>query len=186
MTLVTTAQMRELDRRTIELGTPGQRLMERAGQGIARVLLERHRAACRRGVLIVAGRGNNGGDGFVVARLLAKQGIRCRVVLLGERSALSGDARTNADRWARGRGKLVEITMLGDDARARLARDLAGAGLVLDGLFGTGLARPVEGLAGEVIALINTVAAGEPRTLAVAAGEPRALAVAAGEPRALA
>lgn len=175
MTLVTTAQMRELDRRTIELGTQGLTLMERAGQGIARVLLERHRAACKRGVLIVAGRGNNGGDGFVVARLLAKQGIRCRVVLLGERSALSGDARANADRWARGRGKLVEITTLGDDARGRLARDLAGAGLVLDGIFGTGLTRAVEGLAGEVIALMNRAAAADH---AAVAADDRALTLA--------
>jgi len=175
VTLVTTAQMRELDRRTIELGTQGLTLMERAGQGIARVLLERHRAACKRGVLIVAGRGNNGGDGFVVARLLAKQGIRCRVVLLGERSALSGDARANADRWARGRGKLVEITTLGDDARGRLARDLAGAGLVLDGIFGTGLTRAVEGLAGEVIALMNRAAAADH---AAVAADDRALTLA--------
>ena len=125
MTLVTTAQMRELDRRTIELGTPGIELMERAGRGITRVLLERHRAACKRGVLIVAGRGNNGGDGFVVARLLAKQGMRCSVVLLGERTALSGDARSNADRWAKARGRIVELGVLDADARTALAGALA-------------------------------------------------------------
>ena len=166
MTLVTTAQMRELDRRTIELGTPGIELMERAGRGIARVLLERHRAACKRGVLIVAGRGNNGGDGFVVARLLAKQGMRCSVVLLGERTALSGDARSNADRWAKARGRIVELGVLDADARTALAGALASAGLVLDGIFGTGLARPVEGLAAEVIAQINAAAAGDRHALA--------------------
>ena len=165
MNLVTTAQMRELDRRTIELGTPGIELMERAGRGIARVLLERHRAACEGGVLVVAGRGNNGGDGFVVARLLAKRGIRCVVVLLGERTALAGDARANADRWVKTRGKVVELTALDETARADLARHLAGAGLVLDGIFGTGLARPVEGLAAEVIALINAAAAGDRQAL---------------------
>ena len=74
--LVSSAQMRELDRRTIELGTPGLTLMERAGKGIARYLVERQRAACRRGVLVLCGRGNNGGDGFVVARLLTKAGFR--------------------------------------------------------------------------------------------------------------
>ncbi|MBY0276746.1 NAD(P)H-hydrate dehydratase [Candidatus Binatia bacterium] len=163
MKLVTTAQMRELDRRTIELGTPGIELMERAGRGIARILLERHRAACKRGVLVVAGRGNNGGDGFVVARLLAKRGIRCRVVLLGERSALRGDARTNADRWAKARGSVREVASLDDATRTELARELAGAGLVLDGIFGSGLARPVEGLASEVIASINAASAGENR-----------------------
>ena len=166
MRLVTTAEMRELDRRTIELGTPGIELMERAGRGIARELLERHRAACKRGVLIVAGRGNNGGDGFVVARLLAKQGIRCRVVLLGERDKLQGDARTNAQRWARARGRVREIESLDDESRAELARDLASAGLVLDGIFGTGLARPVEGVAAEVIAMVNAAAAGDHHALA--------------------
>lgn len=168
MRLVTTAQMRELDRRTIELGTPGLTLMERAGAGIARLLLARQRAACRRGVLVLAGRGNNGGDGFVVARLLQKQGIRCAVVLLGSREKLAGDARVNADRWARARGRLVELDALDDAARAKLRQDLARAGVVLDGLFGTGLTRPVEGVAAEVIALVNAAAAGD----AGAAGTP--------------
>lgn len=166
MKLVTTAQMRELDRRTIELGTPGIELMERAGRGIADALLEDHRAACKRGVLVVAGRGNNGGDGFVVARLLAKRGIKCRVVLLGERSELRGDARTNADRWAKMRGRVRELAALDDASRSDLARDLASAGLVLDGIFGTGLTRPVEGLAAEVIALINVASARDRHALA--------------------
>jgi hydroxyethylthiazole kinase-like uncharacterized protein yjeF len=158
--LVTSAQMRELDRHTIELGTPGLTLMERAGQGIARVLLKDHRAACKRGVLILAGRGNNGGDGFVVARRLTKAGMRCRVVLLGERSALKGDAQANAERWARARGAVRELTTFDDDTRIALGSELASAGLVLDGIFGTGLTRPVEGLAADVITLVNEAGAG--------------------------
>src|SRR5262245_66015056 len=74
--LVTSAQMRELDRRTIELGTPGSVLMERAGRGVAERVRRDFGAACRRGVLVVAGRGNNGGDGFVNARLLHEGGVR--------------------------------------------------------------------------------------------------------------
>lgn len=159
--LASAAQMRELDRRTIELGTPGIELMERAGRGIAQLLLERHRAACKRGVLIIAGRGNNGGDGFVVARLLAKQGMRCKVVLLAERSALTGDARVNAERWVKRGGEVREVTALEGTERADLVRDLLDAGLVVDAIFGTGLARPVEGLAAEVIALVNAAARGD-------------------------
>jgi hydroxyethylthiazole kinase-like uncharacterized protein yjeF len=156
--LVTSAQMRELDRRTIELGTPGITLMERAGAGIAAYLRAHHRAACRRGVLLLCGRGNNGGDGFVVARLLAKRGRRCTVVLLGRRAALSGDARSNADRWVRAHGRLIEIDELDGDAAALLERELRRAGVVVDGIFGTGLTRPVEGLAAAVIEAVNRAA----------------------------
>jgi len=159
--LVTAAQMRELDRRTIELGTPGLTLMERAGTGIAKLLLGRFKAACRRGVLVLAGRGNNGGDGFVVARLLTKAGQRCTVLLLGRRAALSGDARSNADRWARARGRLIEIEQLDSAGAALLERELGRCGVVLDGIFGTGLTRPVEGLAASVIEAVNRATAGQ-------------------------
>ena len=159
--LVSSAQMRELDRRTIELGTPGLTLMERAGKGIARYLVERQRAACRRGVLVLCGRGNNGGDGFVVARLLTKAGFRCTVLLLGRRAALAGDARSNADRWARARGRLIEIEQLDAAAAALLEHKLGRCGVVLDGIFGTGLTRPIEGVAASVIEAVNRAAGGQ-------------------------
>jgi len=158
--LVTAAQMRELDRRTIELGTPGLTLMERAGAGIARVITARCRAACRRGLLVIAGRGNNGGDGFVVARLLAERDVRCTVVLLGRREDLAGDARVNADRWARARGRLIELPELDAAGEAKLRAEIARAGVVLDGIFGTGLARPVAGDAARVIEILNGAATG--------------------------
>lgn len=160
MTLVTSAQMRELDRRTIGLGTPGLTLMERAGAGIARAVVARFRAACRRGLLVLAGRGNNGGDGFVVARLLAKRGVRCTVLLLCRREDLAGDARSNADRWAKARGRLIELPELDAATEKVLVRELARTGVVLDGIFGTGLARPVEGTAARVIELLNAAADG--------------------------
>ena len=170
MTLVTAAQMRELDRRTIELGTPGLTLMERAGAGIARAVSARFRAACRRGLLVLAGRGNNGGDGFVVARLLTRRGVRCTVVLLGRREELAGDARSNADRWAKARGRLIELPELDAAAEKVLARELARAGVVLDAVFGTGLARPVEGTAARAIELVNAAAAGTPASAATSRG----------------
>ncbi|MEW6271438.1 MAG: NAD(P)H-hydrate epimerase, partial [Thermodesulfobacteriota bacterium] len=156
--LVTAAQMRELDRRTIELGTPGAVLMERAGAGIVERLLARHRASCARGVVVVCGRGNNGGDGFVVARLLKKRGHDCCVVLLGRRDQLTGDARQSADRWARVRGRVIELERLDERAAADLARRLARAGVIVDAIFGTGLARPVEGLAAQLVAAIDGAA----------------------------
>src|SRR5215831_14810782 len=135
--LVTSAQMRELDRRTIELGTAGAVLMERAGKGIAAYLLARWRTACRRGVLVVAGRGNNGGDGFVVARLLKAKGYRATVALLATRDRVGGDARLNLDRWLRARGRLIEIASEAD--LERLSSEIRTAGLVLDAILGTGL-----------------------------------------------
>ncbi|MBI1998128.1 MAG: bifunctional ADP-dependent NAD(P)H-hydrate dehydratase/NAD(P)H-hydrate epimerase, partial [Deltaproteobacteria bacterium] len=83
MFVVTAEQMREMDRLTIqEYGVPSLELMERAGEGIARAIIERFSKAARKGVLIVAGKGNNGGDGFVVARLLKQKRIPCEVALL--------------------------------------------------------------------------------------------------------
>ncbi len=157
--LVPAEQMRELDRRTIELGTPGLVLMERAGAGIVEHLLARFKRAAQRGVVVVCGRGNNGGDGFVVARLLRGRGYRCRTVLLGRRESLSGDARTNADRWVKRRGRIVELEQLDEDGACALEQELASAGVIVDGIFGTGLARPVEGLAAQVVAAINRAAA---------------------------
>ena len=93
MILVTAAEMRRLDALTIErYGTPGHVLMERAGAGAADVLLAQFPHVRRRRVVVVAGKGNNGGDGFVIARLLRKKGVRAEVVLLGKRNDVKGDA----------------------------------------------------------------------------------------------
>ena len=83
MIIVTAEQMRELDRLTIQrYGVPSLTLMERAGESIAAAILKHFGRNAKKGVLIVAGKGNNGGDGFVVARLLKKKRIPCEVALL--------------------------------------------------------------------------------------------------------
>lgn len=151
--LVTSAQMRELDRRTIELGTPGSVLMERAGQGIADRIRREFAAAARRGVLVVAGKGNNGGDGFVIARLLKDRGVRVTVILLPERESVVGDARLNLDRWRRVRGRTIELE--GADPKEVLAAELPGAGVVVDAILGTGLSSDVSGPLREAIEAIN-------------------------------
>src|SRR5512140_149025 len=96
--LVTAERMREMDRRTIEGGlVEGLVLMERAGAGVLRSILSRVDDLHRRRIWIVCGRGNNGGDGLVLARLLRRRGLHPRVLLTVPRASLSGDAATNAD-----------------------------------------------------------------------------------------
>src|SRR5678816_626436 len=96
MFVVTAEQMREMDRLTIQkYGVPSLTLMERAGEGITKAILERFGRAAKKGVLIVAGKGNNGGDGLVVGRLLKKNKIPCEVLLLARKNELSPDAAQN-------------------------------------------------------------------------------------------
>src|SRR5678816_4573458 len=107
MFVVTAEQMREMDRLTIQkYGVPSLTLMERAGEGIAKAILERFGRAAKKGVLVVAGKGNNGGDGFVVARLLKKKRISCEVALLARRDELSPDATHNFNSFVKLKGKV--------------------------------------------------------------------------------
>jgi hydroxyethylthiazole kinase-like uncharacterized protein yjeF len=139
--LLTTVEMAEADRLTIAAGTAGLQLMERAGRAVADAAA---RAAPRGSplIVVVAGHGNNGGDGFVCARILAGRGFQVRLALLGDRAALKGDAAAAADRWP---GPAEQATPAA----------LKGAGLIVDALFGAGLDRPVEGPARALIEAIN-------------------------------
>ena len=132
-------EMARADAAAIEAGTSGAALMEAAGAAVAAQIRGRWAS---RPVAILCGPGNNGGDGFVVARLLSEAGWPVTVALLGDRDALKGDARLNADRWA------------GDVAPLE-PNVLNGADLVVDAIFGAGLARPPEGAARDVIEAIN-------------------------------
>ncbi len=154
MIVVTAAQMRELDRLTIQqYATPSLTLMERAGEGIVAAILQRFARAAEKGVLIVAGKGNNGGDGFVVARLLKKKRIPCEVALLARRDELTVDAAHNLFAWSKLRGKTTEI----DGGRLELLRQrFAKNGLVVDAILGTGIKSAVTGLFAEAITLMNT------------------------------
>src|SRR5258707_14823893 len=103
MKALTAAEMREVDRLTTErFGIPGLELMEAAGKSVAEVFLEKFKE--RNGrlpglVCVLCGKGNNGGDGFVVARLLKGQGGRGKVFLFAERGGVGGDAAKNYGRW---------------------------------------------------------------------------------------
>jgi hydroxyethylthiazole kinase-like uncharacterized protein yjeF len=138
--LLTTAEMAEADRLAIASGIPGLTLMENAGKAVADCVAQRHAPGTK--VAVLAGPGNNGGDGFVAARLLAEGGYRVRVLLLGSRDRLKGDAAEAARRWT----QAVEEPK---------AENLAGAGIIIDALFGAGLDRPIEGESRNAIEAVN-------------------------------
>ncbi|MCX8073418.1 MAG: NAD(P)H-hydrate dehydratase [Candidatus Binatia bacterium] len=149
--LVSAAQMRMLDRVTIEeFGVPSFALMERAARGAVKVFHRHFPAESRKRVLIVAGKGNNGGDGMVCARLLAEQGISVSVALLADPGDLKGDA-------ARAYRELVgtAISVVPNINPRELAALLSDATAVFDGLLGTGLNSPVSGALAEAIDLLN-------------------------------
>ena len=138
--LVTAAEMRELDRRaTDEFGVPSLLLMENAGAAIARAA--RKMLAAGR-VLVVAGRGNNGGDGFVAARHLDAAGYDVRVLLAAPEERVQGDARANLEMCRRAG---IAVTVVAS------APERPEADLIVDALLGTGLKGAVKGLAAEKI-----------------------------------
>jgi len=154
MIVVTAEQMREMDRLTIQkYGIPSLTLMERAGAGIVTAILKRFPRAAKRGVLVVAGKGNNGGDGFVVARLLKRKRIPCEVALLGRRDQLSPDAAHNLKAFVKVKGKVVDIA---PENLSLLAERMKGKGLLVDALLGTGTKNEVRGLYAEGITVMNT------------------------------
>lgn len=138
--LLTNAEMAEADRLTIAGGTPGSRLMDQAGAAVAK---EAAQLAPRHGRIVVfCGPGNNGGDGFVAARLLAAQDFVVDLGLLGSLDSLHGDAALAARCWT---GKVHAIGEL----------DLEPADLVIDALFGAGLARDLDGPAKDLVLRLN-------------------------------
>ncbi len=151
--LLTVAEMAEADRITIEGGISGDVLMEVAGRGVFEVIASRYTP---RPVVVLCGPGNNGGDGFVVARYLNRAGWPVRVALLGVVHDLAGDAALNARRWQ-------EIEGVGK-IEAMEPETLDGAALVVDALFGAGLSRPLDG---EAKAVIEAIAHGNLETIAI-------------------
>jgi NAD(P)H-hydrate epimerase len=149
--------MREADRRTIEeVGIASIVLMENAGRQVVGALEATFEDLDSMQVAILAGRGNNGGDGFVVARTLAERGVGVGVYLLGQAAEVTGDARVNLDILQRLGIDVVEIA---DAAQWELhGTDVLGSDLIVDALFGTGLRGPLTGLAETVVADVNSVA----------------------------
>ena len=111
MKVLTAAQMREADRLTTErYGIPSLQLMENAGAAIAEFLREKISGLARRKIVVLCGKGNNGGDGLVVARMLKESGCAPQVFLFADPGAVEGDAAVNLKRWQQGLGELHVVT----------------------------------------------------------------------------
>ncbi len=137
--ILTVAEMYAADKYAVEHGVPSLTLMENAGRAVADAIVSRW-APCE--TVVLCGPGNNGGDGFVVARVLKACGWPVRVALLGSLEALRGDAAEMAKRW---NGATTHMD----------ASSLDGARLVVSAIFGAGLSRPIDGIARAVVETLN-------------------------------
>ncbi len=146
--LLSPLEMAQADAATIARGIPGIELMERAGAAVARAAVAETSGPS---VIVLAGPGNNGGDGFVAARLLRDRGYRVTVMLHGERAALRGDAAEASRRFD---GVVVPAR----------PESLTGADLLIDALYGAGVRLPLQA---EALRLIDAVNASGMRVLAV-------------------
>lgn len=164
MRSISTAEMRELDRLASQrFGIPSLILMENAGRGItdlAKKILSKKKA----NVLVVCGKGNNGGDGFVAARHLSNRGHQIQVVLLAAPAELKGDAAVNFKILEKMRIPIAslqsgipnEAKTISERRLLRLLRSRAmTADLIIDAIFGIGLTRPITGFIQEVIQVLN-------------------------------
>lgn len=142
--LLTPSQMALADRLAVDAGVPSLTLMENAGQAIAYEVTQRFPL---QPVLVLCGPGNNGGDGFVAARLLAERGWPVRVGLFGEKADLTGDAAIMARKWNGGHFEA---------ARVCLEEDF---GVIIDALLGAGLSRAIEGELAEIVEMVNATGA---------------------------
>jgi len=154
MKIVTSNEMRELDRRTIEeIGIPGVVLMENAGRGAADALVRHYADLAPGPVVVFAGKGNNGGDGYVIARRLLDRGWNVRTVVLASKESIGGDALVNLDALLKCGG----YVLFAPD-EASLLRAISGnddARIIVDALLGTGLSNDVTGLYAIAIDAIN-------------------------------
>jgi ADP-dependent NAD(P)H-hydrate dehydratase / NAD(P)H-hydrate epimerase len=154
MRILTAAQMREADRFTIEeIGIPSLVLMENAGRQVVAAIEASYEAQLNGRVAVLCGRGNNGGDGFVVARTMLQRGIDAAVFVIGALADVRGDARVNLDILGRLGVTVVEIN---DEQSWELHfSEIGQCTLIVDAIFGTGLKSAVAGMMETVIADVN-------------------------------
>lgn len=162
-------EMRELDRIAIEeQNIPGLTLMENAGAGVVRWTEEYKGPVHSKKITVVCGKGNNGGDGFVVARLLLQKGAQVRVLLLSPPDSIQGDAKINLDRLITIGGRIDLISELSQKTTQSMMNE---SDLIIDALFGTGLSSNTTGRIADFIEIINDSrkrnADSSPRVIAV-------------------
>ncbi len=155
MRLVTASEMREMDRLAInDIGIPGVVLMENAAKGATEVFMSHYNPSLDSEILVICGKGNNGGDGYVMARYLHNRGMKVSVIITGRKSAISGDAAVNLSVIE----KLgIEISEIHDETVfENFTQRLSGCSYIIDGIFGTGLNSPVTGIYKRIIDAINS------------------------------
>ena len=153
MILLTAAESRELDRLSQDkFGIDSYALMTRAGEAVAESVMADHSSHAREGVLVVAGKGNNGGDGLVAGRRLLQAGVPVRAVLLGWGSHLKGDATRAHDEFVGAGGVIVQAPDE-SDLEAAFGEN---PGVIIDAIFGTGLNAEVRGTPRRAIEMINS------------------------------
>jgi ADP-dependent NAD(P)H-hydrate dehydratase / NAD(P)H-hydrate epimerase len=179
MKILTAEEMREVDRLSTERhGIPSLTLMENAGAGVARFIEQRWTNLAQRHIVVLCGKGNNGGDGFVAARHLRELGAKPEVYLFAALEEMRGDAATNCKRWQEAYGQLHVIR---DSSAWQKAKALlASADIVVDALLGTGTRGAVAGLFAEVIEDVNK-RLGPVRSAVVAVDVPSGLVADTGE-----
>jgi ADP-dependent NAD(P)H-hydrate dehydratase / NAD(P)H-hydrate epimerase len=152
MKVVTGETMQRLDRRAIEeFGVMGLSLMENAGRGCVEKIIAEFGSGPGRRAVIVAGKGNNGGDGYVIARLLREHGWQVVTFVLAQREEIGGDARENLELLR----DMSVVFCPGQGALSRYGAALRESSLIVDALLGTGLKNEVRGIYEEAIGLIN-------------------------------
>ncbi|HXZ25919.1 MAG TPA: NAD(P)H-hydrate epimerase, partial [Nitrospiria bacterium] len=153
MKVVTAKQMQELDRlASSQFNIPTSLLMERAGERLLAAVRAQLETLAGKRIVIVAGKGNNGGDGLVLARLLLQHPCTVDTYLAVDESALNGLAKDQWQRLRQAGGRIADRAGWTIDQFRKTA---AGADMVVDALLGTGLTKPVEGIYAELIGAIN-------------------------------
>lgn len=156
MKALTASEMREVDRLTTErYGIPSLQLMENAGAGFFEFLRSAYADVAASHAAILCGKGNNGGDGFVVARLLQEKGLNPQVYVFADLKTVRGDAAENLGRLKQSGARIEEITDLAQWDAVR--EEVAKSRVIVDALLGTGLKGKVEGLLASVIEDVNKI-----------------------------
>jgi NAD(P)H-hydrate epimerase len=176
MKILTASEMQRIDRLTTEqFGVPSIKLMENAGRGVVEFIVPHLPPLAHHRIVILCGKGNNGGDGLVVARLLREQGFDPRVLLFADPRGLRGDAAANYARLLlSGPPEIIAAR----EAWKAITATLANTTLFVDALVGTGLAKPLEGFLLEVVRDINT---GFPAARVLAVDLPSGISADSGE-----
>lgn len=155
--VMTREQVRAFDRWAInELNIPGMVLMENAGQNCVELIDQKLTNIAKPTVCIFCGTGNNGGDGYVIARGLLNKGYKVTAVLCGDRGKIKGDAKTNLDILEKMGQPIDQLNLAKDDIRGKVEAFTAGADMIVDSLFGTGLAGQLNDEYKDLIDRINT------------------------------